>query len=175
MAIGAILLLLIATATILVYNKMVRNRNRTQEAWSIIDVFLRKRADLIPALVDVVKGYSEHEQTLLEEITRLRAAAATDNRQEQIDSANRLTKALGNLVVVVENYPEIKASEHFLNLQKQLAAIEGDLERARRYYNGTVREQNTCLESFPWNIIAALFRFRKGIFFSLATPDTTPP
>ena len=158
-----LLIFLILAGIVLIYNKMIRNRNRMQEAWSIIDVFLKKRTDLIPALVDVVKGYSEHEKTLLEEITRFRAAG---DRQEQIHSANNLTKALGNLIVVVENYPEIKANEHFLELQKQLSGMEGEIEKARRYYNGTVRENNIYLESFPYHIIG-IFHFQKGVFFTL--------
>ncbi len=164
---------------VLIYNKMVRNRNRMQEAWSIIDVFLRKRADLVPALVEVVKGYSNHEKTLLEEVTRFRSATKEATTQEaRMESANGLAKALGNLIVVVENYPELKANEHFLQLQKELSSLEGEIEKARRYYNGTVRENNTYIESVPNNFVAVLFKMEKGLFFTLdpsetATPDIT--
>ncbi len=175
MIIAIVILVSLLIGFIFTYNHMVKNRNRMREAWSITDVFLKKRADLIPTLTEVVKGYSEHEKTLLQEIARLRSGTMADDQQQQIDSAKKLTKALGNLIVVVENYPEIKANEHFLELQKQLSEIEGEIEKARRYYNGTVRENNTYIESFPFNIVAGIFNFRKGIFFTMDTSEKTTP
>lgn len=147
-----------------------------QEAWSIIDVYLKKRHDLAPTLVDIVKGYSQHEQNTLEEITRYRSEALQANRQEvQITSESRLTTQLDRLLVVAEKYPELKANENFLNLQKQLSSLENDLEKARRYYNGTVRENNIALESFPTNIIGNLFSFQKGLFFQAGTNEKSTP
>ncbi len=172
----SILFLLFIIWIIIIYNKLVKNQNRMQEAWSMIDVFLKKRYELIPNLVETVKGYSQHEQKLLEEVTRYRAeamqASKTGNR---IAGEIQLEKALNNLVVSVENYPELKANEHFLKLQQQLVEIENELEMSRRYYNGTVRENNITLESFPSNIIGNIFNFEKGLFFSSDISEKTLP
>jgi LemA protein len=162
------ILLVLVIAVIFVFNKLVKNRNLMQEAWSGTDVFLKKRHDLTPQLVNTVKGYAAHEKATFEEITRYRAEAMQAKRPEaQVAAENRLGKALSGLQVVVENYPDLKANEHFLLLQKQLAGLEHDLEYARRYYNGTVRVNNTYAESFPSNIIARMFNFRKGVFFAV--------
>ena len=149
------------------YNRLVKNRNRMQEAWSIIDVFLKKRYEIIPLLVNTVKGYAIHEQRLLEEVTRLRVEAMNaSGTQDKVISENQLGKAADRLFLNIENYPELKADKHFLMLQHQLSDLENDLEKARRYYNGTVRENNIYQESVPSNLIASLFRFSKGVFFT---------
>ncbi|MDR1161839.1 MAG: DUF2207 domain-containing protein [Tannerellaceae bacterium] len=153
-------------AAVYLYNKLVKSRNRMQEAWSIMDVFLKKRHDLIPNLVDIVKGYAIHERTTLENVTRYRyEAMQAGDRQTQIASETGLGELLGRLLVSVEQYPQLTANERFLKLQQQITEMEHELEMARRYYNGTVRENNICRESFPSNIIAGMFRFPKGVFF----------
>ncbi|MDR1200540.1 MAG: LemA family protein [Tannerellaceae bacterium] len=172
----AVILGFLFIVVIYIYNKLVKNKNRMQEAWSMIDVFLKKRHDLIPNLVDIVKGYAIHEKTTLEKVTRYRSEAMqAGNRQTQISSEIGLAKSLNNLLVSVENYPQLAANEQFLKLQQQITDIENDLEMARRYYNGTVRENNICRESFPSNIIAGMFNFPKGVFFALEPADKTTP
>jgi len=162
---GGFILVLIL---IVMYNKMVTRKNHMQEAWSIIDVFLKKRYDLIPNLWETVKGYTKHENETLAKIVLLRTEAMqSKNRLEKIDSENKLSGALANVVALSENYPELKASSFFLQLQSQLSDIENNLEKARRYYNGTVRENNILIESFPSNLIANLFLFQKGYFFQI--------
>lgn len=163
---GVLALLIIITISI--YNKLIAKRNLMKEAWSGIEVFLKKRYDLIPNLVETVKGYAGHEKQLLEEVTALRSnAIKSSTPAEQINSEKILTQALGRLMVAVEAYPELKANENFKELQQQLSSIESELEMARRYYNGTVRENNNSVESFPGNIVAGAFKFEKGIFYEI--------
>jgi LemA protein len=158
---------LIIAIVIMGYNKLVKNKNLMQEAWSVIDVFLKKRHDLAPNLVETVKAYAAHEKATLEEITRYRSdAMQAKNTETMVSCENHLGKALSNLLVVVEKYPDLKANANFLRLQKQLVDIEHDLEASRRYYNGTVRINNIYIEKFPSNIIAGIFKFRKGVFFA---------
>jgi LemA protein len=171
---GILAILIIAIVSI--YNKLVKYRNMMQEAWSGIDVFLKKRHDLVPTLVETVKAYAAHEKTTLEDITRYRSdAMQAKNTEAQVTSENRLANALSNLFVVVEKYPDLKANVNFLRLQQQLADLEHDLESSRRYYNGTVRINNIYVESFPSNIIAVLFNFRKGVFFSADSSEKEVP
>ena len=171
---GVLVVLIIAA--IAVYNKMVKNSNLMREAWSGIDVFLKKRHDLVPNLVEVVKSYAAYEKTVLEDITRCRSEAVQAKGTEaQVTSENSLGKALGKLFAVVENYPDLKANTSFLQLQKQLTDLENDLESSRRYYNGTVRINNTYVESFPSNIIAGIFNFRKGVFFAADSSEKEVP
>ena len=163
-----ILLLLLVIMVITIYNKLVVLKNHTQEAWSGIDVFLKKRHDLVPNLVEIVKGYAAHEKQTFDDITRYRSQAMQAKEQtERIESETGLGQALGRLMAVVENYPDLKANVNFLELQKQLAEIEDELSISRRYYNGTVRENNIYVESFPSNIIAEMFHFAKGTFFEI--------
>ena len=169
-------LLITAMAVISIYNKLVMLRNRMQEAWSGIDVYLKKRHDLVPNLVATVKGYATHEQKTMEEITRFRTQAMQAQDQgTRIASETGLGQALGRLMAVAESYPELKANINFLELQKQLAAIEEELSLSRRYYNGTVRENNIRIESFPSNIIAGIFGFAKGAFFEIDKTQTAVP
>ena len=150
------------------FNKIIKERNQMNEAWAIIDVFLKKRYGLIPGLVDVVKGYAAYEKSALEEIIHIRDDAA---QYQTIESKSiietKLERGLGHLFIAVEKYPELQGDRNFLRLQQQISEIENDLEKVRRYYNGTVRIYNTHIESFPANIIAGLFNFRKGSFFQL--------
>lgn len=172
-----ILLVLLAAVVLLafyavaIYNKLVKLKNLVAEGWSGIDVQLKKRYDLIPNLVETVKGYAAHEKETFENVTRARAAAQQANTVEGQQAAEKnLSGALMNLIAVAERYPELKANTNFLELQAQLTQVEGDLEKARRYYNGTVREQNTLIESFPSNIVANMFSFAKSVFFELENP-----
>jgi len=177
--ISGVLVVLIIAVTI-VYNKLVNNRNMMQEAWSGIDVFLKKRHDLVPLLVETVKSYAAYEKMLFEEITRCRAEAVqcrdvARNVSQQVTSENSLEKALARLFVVVENYPDLKANTNFLRLQQQLTDLEHDLESSRRYYNGTVRINNIFVERFPSNIIAGMFHFSKGVFFAADASEKEVP
>ncbi|MEN4759105.1 MULTISPECIES: LemA family protein [unclassified Chryseobacterium] len=151
-----------------VYNKLVRLRNLVQEGWSSIDVMLKKRHDLIPNLVETVKGYATHEKETLENVTRARNLALGANSVEAKEAAEKnLNQAMMNLFAVAEQYPDLKANTNFQQLQAELTSIENDIEKSRRYYNGTVRENNTAVESFPSNIIANMYKFEKSPFFEL--------
>ncbi|HNR54399.1 MAG TPA: LemA family protein [Flavobacteriales bacterium] len=165
------LLVLLAFYAIGIYNKLVKLKNLVAEAWSGIDVQLKKRYDLIPNLVETVKGYAAHERETFESVTRARAAAQQATTVEGKQAAEKqLSGALMNLIAVAERYPELKANTNFLELQNTLAMVEGDIEKSRRYYNGNVREQNTLIESFPSNLVANLFGFAKSAFFELENP-----
>ncbi|WP_300672881.1 LemA family protein [Soonwooa sp.] len=150
------------------YNKLVRLRNLVQEGWSSIDVMLKKRHDLIPNLVETVKGYATHERSTLDSVIQARANAVSANNVQDKESAEKnLSQAMVNLMAVAEQYPDLKANANFQQLQGELSNIEGDIEKARRYYNGTVRENNTAVESFPSNIVANMYKFEKAPFFEL--------
>lgn len=151
-----------------IYNKLVRLRTMVQEAWSGINVQLKKRHDLIPNLVETVKGYATHERETFDSVTRARAGAMQANDLKSQEAAeNNLNSALIRLLAVAEQYPELKANQNFIQLQDQLSLIESDIEKSRRYYNGTVRENNILIDTFPSNIIAGMFGFGKSIFFEL--------
>ena len=177
-----ITILFIAVAAIIlwiifIYNLFIRDRNLIKEAWSGIDVQLKRRHNLVPNLVETVKGYSKHERNLLEDITRKRSEAAkVESIREKAPAESDLSGMLKNLFVVAENYPDLKASQNFLDLQNQLVEIEDQLQYARRYYNGAIRNYNIRVESFPSNIIAGIFDFKQDNFFeiTLATERTTP-
>ena len=159
-----------------VYNRLVGYKNRMKEAWSGIDVFLKKRCDLVPNLVSTVKAYAAHEKQTLEDVVRYRSQAMQATSPEaQMASEAGLGQALGRLMAVAENYPELKANINFLELQKQLSVLEEDLALARRYYNGTVRENNIYIERFPSNIIAGMFNFEKGQFFEINQTEKNVP
>ncbi|MGD8305586.1 MAG: LemA family protein [Ignavibacteria bacterium] len=171
--IGAVLLLW----AIITYNLFIRDKNLIREAWSGIDVQLKRRHNLIPNLVTTVEGYSSHERNLLNEITSKRAKTVdiNDIKEKSVAEAD-LSGMLKNLFAVVENYPDLKANENFLDLQNQLVEIEDQIQYARRYYNGTVRRYNIRVESFPANLIAGIFNFKQKVYFeiTLATERKTP-
>ena len=151
-----------------VFNRLVRRRNLVGEGWSGIDVQLKRRADLIPNLIEAVKGYMGHERGVLEKVTQLRVdsqKATSPAEKGRIEGA--LGSALASVFAVAENYPDLKASQNFSDLQKSLADIEEQIQLARRYYNGAVREQNIVIESFPSDIVARLFHFQRAEFFQL--------
>ena len=162
---------------IFTYNLFIRDKNLIKEAWSGIDVQLKRRHNLIPNLVESVKGYSNYERNLLENITQKRSEAAKiESIKEKAPAESDLSGMLKNLFIVAENYPDLKANKNFLDLQNRLVEIEDQLQYARRYYNGAVRNYNIRVESFPSNIIAGIFDFKQDNFFeiSLATERSTP-
>lgn len=169
-AIGAgAFFLVFVVAPLLSYNRFVGQRNLIRDSWANIDTELRRRYDLIPNLVSTVKGYAAHEREILEEVTRARAsaAAATGAPADQAQQENVLVRALRQLFAVVENYPQLKASENFLALQRELTNTEDRIQAARRFYNANVRDYNRRVQSIPSNIIARLFKFRDAQFFEV--------
>ncbi len=169
-----IIIILLAVAALLalylvgIYNKLVRKRSMVEEGWSGIDVQLKKRYDLIPNLVETVKGYATHEKETLEQVITARNKAIQAEGVEAHNQAERqLNNALANVFALAESYPDLKANQNFLQLQEELSKIEGDIEKARRYYNATVRENNVMVESFPNSIIANAFGFYTSEFFVL--------
>jgi LemA protein len=152
-----------------VYNGLVRLRNLVQEAWRQIDVELKRRHDLIPNLVETVKGYASHERDTLDAVIAARAAAVTPNTsvQEQAQSEGALSAALGRLFAVAEAYPNLKANQNFLALQTELTETEDRVAAGRRFYNANVRELNTRVESFPSNLFAGAFHFRRADYFEI--------
>lgn len=170
---GTILLIVIVAVAIYavsLYNRLVRNRQMVGEGWSGIDVQLKRRADLIPNLLESVKGYMKHERELLEEVTRLRGqaqAASNASPGERAKVEGALSQALGRLLAVAENYPDLKASQNFLDFQNALEQTENEIQLARRYYNGAVRVNNIGVESFPSNLVANQFGFAKAEYFEI--------
>ena len=159
-------ILLLLIAAIWIYNRLVRNRNLVNEAWAGIDVQLQKRSELVPNLVQTVKGYTKHEATVLEDVTRLRSS--TESRVEaRAEHETALSRSLGRLFALAESYPDLKASEGFQQLHASLVEIEDHLQYARRYYNGAVRDNNNLVESFPSNILAGFFKFSLAEFFEI--------
>lgn len=159
---------------VVVYNLFIKRKNLVQEAWSGIDVQLKRRYNLIPNLVETVKGYRKHESEVLAKLTRQRTGSA--EVAERGEKESEISHALQNLLAVAEDYPDLKANENFLDLQNSLDEIEEHIQQARRYYNGAVRNFNTLVESFPSNLIARSFGFRTAEFFQidLATQRELP-
>lgn len=155
-----------------VYNKLVKERNFVEEAFSTIDAYLKKRYDLIPNLVETVKGYKNYEGSTLEAVVAARNRYMTATTpEEKIENENMITGALGKLFALTENYPELKANENFMKLQGELVAIEDDILQARKYYNGSVRVYNTMCETFPSVIVANNFGFKKYPFFKVENEE----
>jgi LemA protein len=160
----------VAVYAIVVFNKLVRTRQMVNEAWSGIDVQLKRRSDLVPNLVETVKGYAGHERGVLDEVTQLRGAARAVPQGDvaaRAQAEGALSGALGRLFALSENYPDLKASANFLGLQQQLSDLENELQMARRYYNGAVRNLNVLVQSFPSNLIAGIAGFSTRDFFEL--------
>ena len=167
---GASVLLIGITflTSIVMYNKLVRSRVLVREAFSGIDVQLKRRHDVIPNLVSIVEGFAGHEKKVLTEVTRARSEAIQALAPQSKESTEgTLSKAISGLLLTVENYPQLKSHEPFQELMTQLSEIEDDLQKSRRYYNGTVRELNTQIESIPSNFVAMLFGFHHEPFFTL--------
>jgi LemA protein len=157
------------------YNQLVRLRVRTENAWSQIDVQLRRRYDLIPNLVEAVKGYAAHEREVFEEVTKARAQAeAASGVKDQAQAENQLTAGIRRLIAVAENYPQLKANENFLALQEELTGTESKIAFARQFYNDQVQSLNTLIQSFPSRIVASLGGFKPREFFDIEEPARGP-
>ncbi len=164
-----LLIVVIAAYAVVIYNRLIALKNRVNEAWSDIAVQMKRRYDLIPNVVETVKGYAAHEQNTLEQVVAARNAAMSDNGDaaHQAQTEGLLQGALKNLFALAESYPDLKANQGFLDLQTQLAEIEEVIQKARRYYNGSVRDLNNLIEQFPSNLIARTFSFQMASFFEL--------
>lgn len=153
---------------VLIYNKLVHDKNTSLSAWSDIDVQLKRRHDLIPKLVEAVKQYANYESSLLESVTTLRSQAKSIDQISKRENVEReLQSQVHKLIAVAENYPELKASQNFLELQKDISDIENDIQYSRRYYNGAVRNINTRIDSFPDLIVARFFKYKYHEYFQL--------
>ena len=175
----AIVVIVVIAFFVLTYNSLVGLRNRTQEAWSQIDVELKRRHDLIPNLVETVKGYAAHESGTFEAVTQARAnavsAGATGDPSKIGPAENMLSQSLRSLFAVAENYPELKAITAFTNLQEQLTATEDKIEFSRRYYNGNVRDYNTKLQTLPTSLVAGSLGFKAFAFLQADEGDREVP
>jgi LemA protein len=172
---GVIFFVIVAVVVIFAvatYNRLVGLRQRSEEAWSDIDVQLKRRTDLVPNLVETVKGYAAHEKTTLDDVVRARGAAmAAASPASRAEAENQLTGALRQLFALSESYPDLKANQNFQSLQLSLDEIEDAVQNSRRYYNAVVRDLNTAIESFPSNVIASFGRFLKRQYFELDRPE----
>jgi len=170
------LIFVILLYVIMVYNGLITLRNRVKEAWSDIDVQLKRRYDLIPNLVETVKGYAAHEKETFDKVIQARSKAmSAQGLKEKGDAENALSGTLKSLFALSENYPDLKASVNFLELQKELTDTEDKIQAARRFYNGNVLDLNTKLELFPTNMIAGLFGFKVSEFFNAEEGEKATP
>ncbi len=172
---GIILLIILAVVVLWaigIYNRFIRLRTRAEEAWADIDVQLKRRFDLIPNLIETVKGYASHEQAVLQGVTEARTKAMNAQTvAEHAEAENMLTGALKSLFAVSENYPDLKANANFLELQRELSDTENKIQAARRFYNTNVRDFNIASQTFPSNVIAKMFKFTNREFFELSESD----
>ncbi len=177
---SAAVIVLVALAAIviwgiLIYNALIRLKNRVDEAWSDIDVQLKRRYDLIPNLINTVKGYAAHEKALFEKVTEARTKAmGAGNAHDKAEAENALSGTLKSLFAVAENYPDLKANQNFLELQRELTDTEDKVQASRRFYNGNVRDFNTKIEVFPSNIFANVMGFQKREFFEAGEGEKEP-
>jgi len=170
---GIVVVLLLAAVWI--YNRLVTLRTRVENGWSQIDVQLRRRADLIPNLVETVRGYAAHERELFERVTEARARSiGAQGVTDQADAENQVTAGLRQLLAVVENYPDLKADQNFLALQEELIGTESKIAYARQFYNDQVMRLNTLIQAFPSSIVARAFRFQERSFFEIDEPVRGP-
>lgn len=166
-----ILVLVLVFWFVSIYNKLVSLRMNVKEGFSTIDVFLKKRYDLIPNLVETVKGYTNHEKETLSKVIEARGNAISASSQDKSKCEGDLSNALSKLLMISESYPDLKADTQFINLQNQLQNIESEIEKSRRYYNGVVKEFNTSIKKVPTCIIASLFKFKEEPFFEIENKD----
>ncbi len=171
------LILLLLVGAVLIFNKLVSLRQMTENGWSDIEVQLKRRADLIPRLVSTVKGYASHERKLFEDVTakRMQALAAGNNPRERGVAESRLKRPVGRIIALAEDYPDLKASDNFLELQEELSDTEDKIEMARRFYNGAVRELNTKIRSIPSNLVAGPMGFKTREYFEIDVEDAAAP
>lgn len=166
---------LVVLYVVFTYNGLVSLRNRVSEAWSDIDVQLKRRYDLIPNLVNTVKGYASHESGVFEKVTEARAnAMQAGNTHDKAEAENMLSQTLKSLFAVAEAYPDLKANQNFLELQRELSDTENKIQASRRFYNGNVLELNNKIDMFPSNVIASIFHFVKSEFFEVAEAEKEP-
>jgi LemA protein len=167
-----IIILVFLTFIIVTYNKGIKLRNYVKEAFSTMDVYMKKRWDLIPNLVEIVKGYAKHEKGALEQITKLRNSEySTMSTNQKLQTNSELAQVLTKFMAVAENYPNLKADQHFLQLSRELSSIETDIANSRKYYNGTVRLLNNFLEMFPTNIVGFIFGIQKEKMFDISDTE----
>lgn len=166
-----IIVVVIVLWAISTYNKLVSLRINVKEGFSTIDVFLKKRYDLIPNLVETVKGYATHEKETLNQVIDARGRAISSSPEEKSKYEGELSNALSRLLMISENYPDLKADSQFINLQSELEKIESEIEKSRRYYNGTVKNLNKTIQSVPSCIIASLFKFKEEPFFEVENTE----
>ena len=167
---------LIAGIVVVLYNRLVRLRNRAENSWAQVDVQLRRRYDLVPNLVEAVKGYAAHERAAFERVTEARARAQqAGSVEEQAGAENELTAAIGRLFAVAEDYPELRASENFQDLQRQLEETEQKIAVARQIYNDAVLSYDNALETVPTNVVAAVFSFEPRVYFEIEEPAREAP
>lgn len=168
----AIVFAVVIVWLIFIYNRFITLINRVREAWADIDVQLKRRYDLIPNLINTVKGYAKHEQETLARVTEMRQLAqGASGLPERAGAENMLTDALKSLFAVAENYPDLKASQNFIDLQNELTDTENKIQAARRFYNSTVQDYNTRLQQFPYNIVGNVFNFMEKEFFELSEEE----
>ena len=174
--IPAIILALLIGAVV-IFNQLVGMRQMTENGWSDIEVQLKRRADLIPRLVSTVKGYASHERKLFEDVTakRMQALAAGNNPRERGIAESRLKQPMGRIIALAEDYPDLKASRNFLELQEELTDTEDKIEMARRFYNGAVRELNTKVQTIPSNLVAGPMGFKTRDYFEIDVADAAAP
>lgn len=174
MIFGILILLIILCAIYvgITYNSLVKTRNIVLEAFSTMDVYLKKRWDLVPNLVEVVKGYAKHEKETFMQITSLRTTSYDQlSAEKKINVNEQLTQGLSKIMAIAENYPELKASQNFLDLSQNLARVEEDIANSRKYYNGAVRKMNTKVQMFPSNLVASMFGFKEYNMFEIGTEE----
>ena len=172
MVIGIIIIALILVYIFIQYNSLVKSNNLVKEAFSTMDVYLKKRWELVPNLVDTVKGYAKHEKETFSEITKLRTNSYdTMTTNNKINMNEQLTQEISKIMAISENYPELKASDNFSQLSKNLTKIEDDIANSRKYYNGTVRILNNQIQMFPSNIVAKIFGFKQANMFEAKSEE----
>jgi len=173
--VAVVVVVLVVLGLVLLYNRLVRLRNRTQNAWAQVDVQLKRRYDLVPNLVESVKGYASHERETFEAVTQARASAqAAHGVEQQAQAENILSAALGRLLAVGEAYPELRASENFQQLQGQLADIESSIAVSRQVYNDTVLTYSNAIQTVPANLVAGIFGFGPRAYFEIDEPSRQP-
>lgn len=169
-AIGA--LLVIGAIVVALYNKLAKQKLVVEEATADIETFLKQRYDMIPNLVEIVKGYAKHEKETFEQVTKMRSQAmSAGSLSEKMEIEDQLSKAVSKIIAVAESYPELKANTNFLDLQNSLKALEDDIQKARRFYNGTARDFNTLIAVFPNNLLAGVLGFKKQPFFEASEEE----